>query len=75
MSKGLLLQGIDTYREGDGANVGGEVLLDRPSCSELITGSDHPKSCWWVPANPTVHSVVLVLTGILVLVIHLHHPP
>lgn len=70
-----LFKGMDTYRESDGANMGSEVLLDRPSCTELVAGRDHPEPCWRVPAYPTMYYVVLVLAGILVLVIHLCHSP
>ena len=62
-----------TYVESSGACMGSEILLDRPTRTELITGRDHPESHCRSIAYPPMHSVVLVLTCVLILVIHLQY--
>lgn len=52
---------VGTYRESDGAGVGGEILLDRTGDAELVAGSDHPESHRRIAADPAVNLVVLVL--------------
>lgn len=64
--------GIETYIDGDGANMGGEVLLDRPAGPELVAGRDHPEADDRVFAYPPMHPEVLALGRVLVFVVHLH---
>lgn len=51
-----------TYREGSWAHMGGEVLLEGPSGTELITGCNDPEAHSWVFTNPTMDLVIFVLT-------------
>lgn len=60
-----------THGEGGGADVGGEVLLERPARAELVAGSDLPEARRGVSADPPVDPVVLVLARVLVLIVHL----
>lgn len=64
-----------TYGKCNGSHMGGEVLLDWPSCAELITGCDHPESDGRISRYPPMNLVLCVLQRILVLVIYLRHTP
>lgn len=60
-----------TYREGNGARMGGKVLLVGAGCTEFVAGCYHPESNGWIIAYPPMNLVVFVLQGVLVLVINL----
>jgi hypothetical protein len=64
---------IKTYSEGSGTDVGGKYLFEGSSRSELIAGCDLPEPHGWVVAYPPVNPIILALTGVLILVIHLHN--
>jgi hypothetical protein len=51
--------------------VGGELPLKRPSVLELIARSDDPEAAAGITDSPSLHRVVLVVHGVLVLVVHL----
>jgi hypothetical protein len=69
-----VLASCEAYSEGCGADVGGELPLERAAALELVAGSDDPEThgVGIAAANPSVNNVVLVVQRVLVLVIHLH---
>lgn len=54
---------LEAYREGCGANMGGELTLQRAAALELVAGCDHPEThgVRIATTDPSVNNVVLVV--------------
>lgn len=64
----------EAYREGNGANMWSKVLLGGATIAELVAWGYHPEThgVIGISSHPSMNSVVLVFTCVLVFVIHLN---